>query len=159
MTIPRMEAILDDAKAKKLIQKLGGKALAIKDRKNDYLSVMSAVVFADVMDHFLLEKGPKGPWKAWSRAYSEHMDRIGKGGNKVLQDSGRLRGSFYPTNHRLTSDGILWFNPAKTKGGFPYAAAHDEGGETLPQRKFMYLSDHALEKMASQTLEFLEREN
>lgn len=47
------------------------------------------------------------------------MKELGKGGNKILQDSGRLRNSFKPQNYRSVSEGILWFNNAQTKSGFP----------------------------------------
>lgn len=124
---------------------LGGirKKWDIIENRKQFGSVISAVVFKDVMTHFEDEKGPDGRWKAWSKSYANHMRSIGKGNNKILQDSGRLRQSFLPSNFKAQSDGILFYNKAKVDG-FPYAAAHDQGGKKLPQRKFMWLSDKGM---------------
>lgn len=117
---------------------------------------MSAIVFRDIIQHFERQEGDGGPWKAWSPRYAKFMASIGRSNNKILQFSGRLRQSFQPTNVRTSAEGITWFNPAKTSKGFPYAAAHDEGGPTLPQRRFMWLSGGALSDIETQILKFLE---
>jgi phage gpG-like protein len=122
---------------------------------SDYANLLSTVVFRDIVDHFQQEEGPDGPWAAWAFAYFMHLRRIGKGGNKILQDSGRLRMAFTPASWRSVTGGILWYNPAKTKSGFPYAKAHDDGGSVLPQRQFMWLSDSARENLAEMTLQFI----
>lgn len=140
---------IQDKKGRKFIKKLLDNTLIAKERKREYIATLSVLVFQNIMDHFEQEEGPGGPWKAWSKVYDEHMQKIGKGGNKILQDTGRLRQSFTPRNVRRVSDGILWFNPAKTKKGFPYAAHHDE------TRTFMWLSPGILEDMAGVTLNFL----
>lgn len=115
-----------------------------------YIGLLSAIVFRDVMDHFADEQGPSNAWEAWSDAYDYHMRDIGKGGNLILQDKGKLRQSFKPTNFRSTSKGAYWFNNAKTKGNFPYAAHHDETAETT--RSFMWLSKKAMSDISKQTL-------
>lgn len=118
--------------------------------------LFSAPVFRDVIEHFEEEKGPEGRWKKWSKFYKEKMEARGKGGNKVLQDTGRLRNSFKPQKYRATKDGFLWYNDAKVgKKNFPYAYAHDTGGKQLPQRQFMWLSDKAMEKIAQIALNFM----
>jgi len=109
--------------------------------------IIAPTVFGDIMDHFSKEDGPDGRWKGWSATYAKHMETIGKGGNKILQDSGKLRMSFQPSDWKGQSDGILFVNKAHTKSGFPYAAAHDEGGPKLPQRRFMWLSPRGMNKM------------
>jgi hypothetical protein len=83
------------------------------------------------------------------------MDKRGKGGNKILQDTGKLKQNFKPNHYRSSSKGLYWYNDAVTKSGFPYAYAHDEGGDQLPKRDFMWLSDDALEEVGNQTLQFL----
>lgn len=123
-----------------------------------FSALLSSVVFADIMSHFKNQEGSEGPWAAWSKVHADHMGKLGKSGNRILQDTGRLRQSFLPTNYRSVNDGILWFNPAKTAKGFPYAAAHDEGGPKLPKRDFMWLSDEALGRIEDVTLKFLEEE-
>jgi phage gpG-like protein len=116
---------------------------------------MSAIVHGDVMRHFEDQQGSEGPWEKWSKSYREQMDRKGKGGNKILQDTGKLKQNFKPNHYRSSSKGLYWYNNAVTKGGFPYAYAHDEGGDQLPKRDFMWLSDDALEEVGDQTLAFL----
>jgi len=129
----------------------------VETKSNDYVVALSAIVFADVMDHFGKESGRKGKWKRWSPSYTKKMKKAGRSDNKILQFSGGLRQRFTPTNVRKVSGGLLWFNRAKTKKGFPYAFAHDEGGAKLPQRQFMWLSDPALKKIEAETLKFIER--
>jgi phage gpG-like protein len=150
------EFAFEDKDAQKFLKKMMKNASDVTKKTKQYVDLLSIVVFQDIMKHFASETGSKGAWAKWSDVYRDHMQKIGKGGNKILQDTGRLRGSFIPTNYRVNSDAIVWFNPAKTKSGFPYAAAHDEGGPKLPQRDFMYLSDEAREKIEEQTLKFLE---
>lgn len=154
-----MQFTVNDQEAQAYLKKKIKQVQKIKGGEQPFVKVLSAVVFADIMSHFKTESGPGGPWVAWSQIYSEHMHLIGKGGNNLLQDTGRLRGSFFPTNTRVSSQGILWFNPAKTKSGFPYAAAHQEGGPKLPARPFMWLSEEAKDNISKQTLRFLEDES
>lgn len=150
-----VEIAIHNEEAIKALAKLEQKLKTVKDGGRAFGMALSAVVFADVIDHFEKEEGPEGAWQPWSTFYREHMEKIGKGGNRLLMDTGRLRQSFTPTNYRKTAEGIMWFNPARTKSGFPYAFAHNEGGEQLPARTFMWLSDAASERIASVTLNFV----
>lgn len=129
------------------------------EKRKEFGGIIQAKVFEDVMSHFDKEAGPSGKWKAWSEVYTEHMKQIGRATNKILQFDGRLRQSFIPTSWRPQSEGILFYNPAKTKKGFPYAAAHDEGGPKLPQRKFMWISDTAMAKIVDITQNWLNPDN
>lgn len=149
------EVALQDEKAQKFLQKAMKKVQEAKDGGRAFAMALSAVVFQDIMDHFEKEQGPEGPWSPWSSSYRKYMDMRGKGGNRILQDTGRLRQSFMPTNYRKVGEGILWYNPARTKSGFPYAYAHDEGGPKLPARSFMWTSDDASEKIADVTLAYI----
>jgi phage gpG-like protein len=67
------------------------------------------------------------------------MARVGKSGNKILQDSGRLRQGLMPNNWRGTDEGLIFYNRV------PYANAHDKGvpKRNLPSRPFMWLSKEA----------------
>lgn len=147
-------AILDD-KAQSYLRKLQTKLKKVEGADRAYATLLSVVVFSDIEDHFQKEEGEDGPWVPWSRFYAEHMQQIGKQGNKILQFDGRMRNTFLPTNWRSVGEGILWFNPARTRSGFPYAYAHNEGGPVLPQRSFMWLSENAQERIAVNTLGFL----
>lgn len=144
------EAVFEDKEIKDFLKNLSVKLKNVKDGERKYTGLLSAIVFKDIMQHFEKEEGSEGKWKHWSYYYTVQMEKSGKGGNKILQDSGRLRQSFRPTK-----DGISWFNDAVTKKGFPYAFAHNEGDGKLPKRDFMWASDSAQEAMAVQTLQFM----
>lgn len=151
MAIPSIEAQLDSKEFDKFL-------FAIKTRFENkgqayktLASIAYARVYKDVIDHFRAEEGPDGPWAAWSKAYAAHMERIGKGGNKILQNTGRLRQSFNVAS-KQSSEGVTFSNPARTSSGFPYGQAHDEGGKKLPQRKFMWISDDAMEDISQSFL-------
>ncbi len=146
-------AVFDDKAVRQFLKSLSGNAKNIKAKKSEYANLLSAIVFRDIQEHFENQAGPNGKWAKWSDIYAEHMRKIGKSGNRILQDSGHLRQSFIPTNYRSVADGILWFNKATTKGGFPYAAHHDETAQTT--RKFMYLSNKGIEDISIQTLQYL----
>jgi phage gpG-like protein len=150
-----MSVTLDDARIQSFLKGLTKKKGEIAARKKAYVSGVSAFVFQDVMAHFEDEKGPDGKWAKWSKSYKEHMRKQGKAGNKILQDTGRLRQSFKPTNFRTNQKGIEWFNNALTKKGYPYAWAHNEGADKMPERKFMWLSDKAVDKISQFTLSFM----
>lgn len=148
-------AQFDDKEVVEFISNLDKKTKSIKDGKKEYVGLLSAIVYADVIRHFEQERGSNGPWDKWSQFYRDQMEEQGKGGNKILQDTGRLRNTFKPQKNRVVPNGILWFNDAKTKTGFPYAAAHEYGGSRLPMRNFMWLSKQAMDKIGEQTLQFM----
>lgn len=143
------EIAIHDKEARKFFDKTIEKTKKIHGSDRAFVSLLSALIYKDVINHFEEEMGPKGKWQSWSSIYKDHMNRIGKGGNKILQDSGRLRQAFIPTNYRKVGEGILWYNPIE------YAAAHDEGTKTLPQREFMWASDDVIEKIEDVTLKFV----
>ena len=152
-------AEFDDKEVKKFFDQATANLKEIKGGGKKYLATLGSIVFRDIVEHFEQQKGPDGTWKAWSNIYAEHMRRTGRGGNKLLQFNGRLRQNFKPTSVRTSSKGVHWYNDARTKSGFPYAFAHDEGmNDRPPQRQFMWLSDKALDEIENQTLEFMLRE-
>lgn len=144
-----------DKEVREFLKNLNSRLSQVKNGSRKYGGLLSAIVFKDVNLHFQNEQGSGGAWKSWSPTYQEHMQRIGKSGNKILQFNGRLRQSFKPSNYKFQKDGIFWFNDAVTKSGFPYAFAHDTGGPKLPKRDFMWLSDDAMESISVQTLQFM----
>jgi len=120
-------------------------------RKPKLLAMFSTIVFKDVQQHFIDQSGEDGSWPPWSKNY-----RPNKG--QLLRQTGRLRNTFKPSSYRRTGDGVLWYNNATTKQGFPYAYAHDNGESPrtqLPRRSFMWLSRGAFELIAQATLEEL----
>lgn len=143
------EVILQDAKVRKFIN---DKIKKIDGLEKALGGLISSVVSRDVDDHFRYEQGPNGRWRAWSTIYTEYMKRRKRGGNKILQDTGNLRQHSVPTPFRNIKGGALFYNNAKTKGGFPYAMAHQEGLGRLPKRKFLWLSKGAMQAITRQVL-------
>ena len=153
------ELIFKGKAALGLIKNLEKRIEGALEREKEYLGLVGAIAFTDVMDHFSKSKGPERKWQKWSTAYRDHMAAIGKGGNNILIDNGRLRQSTVIAKKRLggsLKDAIL-INAAQTKRGFPYAFAHDNDGprKTLPQRKFMWLSTKAMSKISTSTIKFI----
>lgn len=152
-------AEFDDKQVREFIKRLRKKLEGVKDGDKKYMGLLSAIVFADVMDHFKKQQGPDGNWKPWSKIYKEHAEKEGKiESANMLKWTGYLRNNFKPTDWRIEKEGPLWFNNAVTKSGFPYAFAHDNDKEPrtrLPRRSFMWLSDQALDKIEVQTLAFM----
>ena len=144
-----------DKEVKDFLKHLDSRLKDVKDGTKKYGGILSSVVFADVISHFENELGSGGPWKSWTKAYKDKMAKIGKGGNKILQDTGKLRQNFKPQDFKSVKNGILWFNDAHTKSGFPYASAHDKGGGSLPKRDFMWLSGDGIDKISELTLQFM----
>lgn len=149
------EVVFKNEEVKEFIGELSGRLDNIKSGDAKYVGLLSAIVFGDVMSHFKDQEGSGGPWQKWSASYRKQMQERGRGGNNILQDTGKLRQNFKPTNYKSSSEGITWFNDAQTKGGFPYAFAHNEGGGILPKRDFMWLSEKAMTKIEDQTLQFM----
>lgn len=122
--------------------------------------------FKDIDDHFRKEEGPKGKWKKRKASTQKRYAKIGSGqwktpkfasragfnpSNKLLQMSGKLRGSILPTNiRRVDKNTIMIFSNAD------YSKIHDEGGTfkawgrntaKMPQRKFMWVGPTAIQRM------------
>lgn len=144
----KVEAVFKDSRVRKFMNDISNN-LKDADKKKQFYSFLGIEVFADIIDHFENEQGPDGPWPARKNPYKSRIE--GKGYTKILQVTGKLRQGFQPIqsggNVRKTNEGILWFNPAKTTSGFPYAYAHNEGGPILPKREFMWLSQKRLDKI------------
>ena len=144
------KAEFEDKKIKQFFRNLSKK---IKDHK-ELGKIASPFVFRDIMEHFGKEQGPGGrPWDARKNPYKSKIEKAGY--NKILQVSGNLRQRFLLQNFRTSPKALLWFNNAKTKGGFPYAYAHDN--DTAPRKKlkrrsFMWISNKSLDRIATAIL-------
>ena len=159
------EVIFEDKAIQDFFKNITKKLKNVENGEKKYSAILSVHVFADIIDHFRKEQGSEGAWKPWSPNYKKYAESMGR--KKMLQWSGNLRNNFGKTAQefndtrlRTTKNTFTWFNNAKVgKDEFPYAAAHDAGGPILPKRDFMWLSDKAAEKMASDTLNFILDEN
>ena len=175
------EVKFDYAEWKSFLEKLNNK-LKTTTQSRTFAGIISATVFGDIIDHFDKEMGPDGKWTPWSLSYAgaiqgriafrtirgkvvplgpyqieEYGIKPPRKPGKILQATGKLRNTITPNSnkYRVASGVITFFNNAKTKSGFPYAAAHDEGGPKLPQRRFMWLSDNGMEKIIKLTEKWL----
>lgn len=150
-------AELDQEALNRFFRKKTKNAQDVQDMKKAYVGTIISFIIQDIEDHFQREQGPEGAWPDWSDAYKKHMLKRGKGGNKILQDSGHLKGGVRPSNWRKSRSGLEVFNPAKTKTGFAYAAHHNEGSSTSDgkPRTFMWLSDKGLDKISQATLAYI----
>ena len=145
---------------KRLAKKWGDILVGTSKVRREFSGITSVIVYRDIIDHFKKESGPDGKWKKWSDSYEDHLKKIGRSSNKILQFSGRLRQSVAPQNLRNTNEGVLFFNNAKTKKGFSYAEAHDDGMDNRPpQRKFMWISDKSMNEIVKQTTSWLAEGN
>lgn len=149
------EAVFKSKEALRLFDDITSKTKDIEEKRRGIIGLFSAIVYRDIIDHFEKQEGPSGPWQQWSKIYRDLMAARGRSQNKILQDTGRLRQSFRPTNFRTNPAAITWFNPARTSKGYPYAAAHDLGLDGYPQREFMWLSPKALKDIESTVLEYI----
>lgn len=156
MAEQNVEAIFQNEELVQFFKSIRSNLKSIEHGEAKYTGLLAAIVFRDVIEHFEKEEGSSGPWEEWSAGYAKKLQKEGRGGNQILQYSGKLRQSFKPEeNVRISSRTIMWFNDARTKGGFPYAALHDEGGDNHPQRDFMWFSMKALDDVGNQTLAFM----
>ena len=114
--------------------------------RSDVNKLIATAGHANVMKHFSDERGPDGKWKSWSSEYAERMNAKGKGGNKILQDTGNLRQTVKP-GHSDSEAYIL--------ADSEYAAAHNFGTSKLPKREFMFIDDDGFEKIENGILKIL----
>ena len=149
----QLEATLEAQELINWVNKVNKKTQDAVHIRDKYAALLSAITFGDIIEHFAQEQGPDGKWAPRSKGYMQYLNKIGRGGNKILQFSGRLRQSFdkggdpAETGHKVKGSDIGWYNRVE------YAWWHDEGAPVT--RPFMWLSDKALEKMTDQTLHFI----
>lgn len=147
------DIIFDASDAQEFLASLQERFGSIERGSAEMGGIIGATVFQDILDHFDKETGPAGAWDSWSDSYAKYMESIGKGGNKILQDSGRLRQGITPSNYRPTQEGVIFYNDLLTAEGFPYAHHHDEGSKN--PRPFMWVSSDAMDRIAEQLLNWI----
>ena len=139
--------------AEKVLADLKGMAARAAHPKQFY-ATSKAVLHRDVMAHFSAEEGPEGAWKDWSPGTVKARQR-GRGGSKILQGSGIMRGSIRPESQEKN---------ARVFTNLIYAGVHNRGfpgpdslGRMLniPKREFMWLSQAGLRTLEQMGLRFL----
>ncbi len=148
-------ARFQDEEVRKFLRDLDKRTKDIEGGRGKVARMLGAIVYRDIIDHFEKEEGPDGDWAPWSDKYARFMERIGKSGNFILRDTGKMYNTMTPIktggNFKKTSAGFLWFNP------LPYSGAHEYGSKAknIPSRSFMWLSDLAMREIEDQTLKFM----
>jgi phage gpG-like protein len=126
-------------------------------------AAFSIAGFADINSHFRSEQGEDGAWKAREYktqiSYANYFNgrwKLPAGTsrksfdplNKILQHTGKLRNSILGTNDfkksavkRISRTSIMLFS------NVDYSGIHDRGGNGMPKREFMWLSNSARNKM------------
>ena len=139
---------IQDSQVRVMLAAIATNTRKISERSSDYVGLLSAIVFRDLIHHFEQQQGPDGKWQRWSDGYRNKLIKKGKGGNLILQDTGRLKGGWQPTRYRLSREGVLWYNPVE------YGEKHQRG-QGVPKRQFAWISDRAVDSMVDQTHKFL----
>lgn len=124
------------------------------DNPSGLMARLAVIGFQDVMDHFKKQEGAKESGalpSAWARLKPVTIEarRQGKGagGARILQDTGRLRGSIIP--------GTLGSKRAFVSTNLVYAATHQYGRGRIPARPFLWISRKGLEKMNHVALDWV----
>ena len=105
----------------RLIEKLRDKEEDIADMRNFWRSVGLYLVKRSVSDSFGKEQSPDGTkWASWTQKYKERMEKLGKGGNKILNDHGS-HGLLGSIKYVAFKDRVI------VGSNLPYAATHQFG--------------------------------
>jgi phage gpG-like protein len=103
--------------------------------------------YKNVMKHFDDEKGPLRPWPKWSKRMPDGRRKFfdsrptKRGGNKLLQDTGAMRGRI---GFRANMNKAEIFTSNTT----PYAFYHHTGTKKMPKRQFMYIDNETRKNIA-----------
>ena len=134
------EVIFKDKEVKAFLNEITKRVNKVEQPAKAVWGLLTARSYADVMDHFAKERGPKKKWKP--------IRRVGQ----ILQDTGVLRqGVTIASSPGLIKRGVLLIDKV------PYAQTHDEGSKKKkrPMRRFFWISDKALDNMSKDVLKFL----
>ena len=145
--VVQTEAVLKDEKVRKFLKDISVKVNKVEQPAKAVWGLLTARAYADVIDHFEKERGPKAKWKP--------IKRMGQ----ILQDEGKLKnGITIATSTGLIKRGVLLQDKVE------YALTHDmgltvkkkKGGSfKMPMRKFFWLSQKAMDNMGKDVMKFL----
>ena len=111
------------------------------------MNIISTEAHKNVLQHFRDEEGKTGSWKRWSKGYAAQR-AAGRGGSKVLHDTGLLRGSI--KNKAIKDEAYVF---TKTH----YAKHHQYGTKHLPVRDFMWLHKKVITKLGEIYMHYVSR--
>ena len=126
----------------RLIEKLRDKEEDIADMRHFWRSVGLYLEKRSTKDYFGKEQSPDGTkWAPWSEKYRERMKKLGKGGNKILNDHGShgLLGSvkYVAFKARVIVGSILRYARRHQLGDKSWAA----GGGGMPARPYLGVTE------------------
>jgi hypothetical protein len=108
------EVILDDAEVKHFLENIIKKSREM-NKQPEIVGAISAIVFQDIIDHFSKQEGPGGKWPEWSKGHKKRANKAGYNeASNMLKWTGKLRNNTSKNKARVLTDGIQWFNNAKT---------------------------------------------
>lgn len=145
-----MKAKLKLEGLEKVLSRIQTVASRVKDTA-PLMARLATLGFKDVIDHFSKEQGPEGKWAPLKPSTIARRRKKG-GGAKILQDTGRLRGSIMPQVTSPTRAEIVSTNVV-------YAPYHQFGvpGRNLPARPFLWLSRQSIDAMQRVAANYLFR--
>lgn len=114
------------------IEKLmANEARDLDEAVSNFYANAAIIAHNRVSQLFEQDSGPDGPWKPLKKGRR-------RGGSKILQDTGRLKGSIVPFSGR---------DYAGVGTDLDYAPYHNYGTKHIPQREFMWLDGTAEERI------------
>jgi phage gpG-like protein len=123
----------------------------VPDAQKKFMKLAATAIFKDVVQHFEQERGPEEKWKRfkWPDGKVRNTRPTKRGGSKILQDTGRLKGSVVPFVEKES---------AGARTNLEYAIYHNEGTKKIPQREFAYASDETIGKLEGYLIKEIEAE-
>lgn len=128
----------------------------IADMRGFWRSVGLYLVKRSTKDSFGKEQAPDGTkWAPWSKAYRRRMERIGKGGHKILSDNGELRRSigYVAFKDRVLVGSILRYARRHQLGDKGWA----EGGGGIPPRPYIGVTERDREEILRMMRDYFRR--
>ena len=112
----------------------------VPEAQKKFFKLAAVAIYKDVIGHFEKERGPDGKWKRfkWPDGKIRNTRPTKRGGNKMLQDTGRLKGSIVP---------FVESGAAGARTNLEYAGFHNDGTSKIPKREFAYVDDATMTKL------------
>lgn len=141
----------------RLIELLKRKEEHVADMRSFWRSAGLYLVKRSVRDSFGKEKSPDGTkWASWTKKYKDRMEKLGKGGNKILSNKGELRRSI----------GYVAFRDRVIVGSnLAYARRHQLGDESwkqngkgIPPRPYIGVTDEDRMELLRMMRDYLRRD-
>lgn len=130
-----------DAKVTGLDQLARDMQKLIPESQKKFYKLAATAIYKDVVRHFEQEKDSSGTkWARfkWPDGKVRNQRPTKRGGTKVLQDTGRLKGSVVPFVEKES---------AGARTNVDYAIYHNDGTKTIPKREFGYVGDETMGKL------------